>query len=435
MPLSNDKAIERKKRVVNIFHNPLTAWIILGVVLVLTFTAYRIFFDSVKKRALDQFEFRSIEVEHAISERLRVYEQLLWSGVGLMYASDHVSRTEFARFVNAMNMEKHWPGIQGIGFSVPVKPEDRQDFINRIREEGFPDFTIKPEGEREMYSSIIYLEPFDWRNQRAFGYDMWSNDIRREAMLQARDEGKAVTSGIITLVQETDKDVQKGFLTYVPAYKTHDIPETLEQRRSQFVGWVYAPYRVENLMQGILGTEDPDIEFEIFDGRNMNKESLLFDSNSDFHMENINYQPDFTKTIEVTNQGRLWTIYFNTPMGFLKNQEQKQPRFIAITGIIVDILLFYVLWSMYFINKRAESMAKVMTNELEQTNLRLEDEIKKRTGELQKAHDSLEEQVIVRTKELNEKVGQLQRMNNTMIDRERRMVELKKEIQQLKKMD
>src|SRR3546814_19605036 len=51
----------------------------------------------------------------------------------------------------------------------------------------FPDYRIWPEGERAIYTSIIYLEPFDWRNQRAFGYDMFLAPVRRAAMERARD--------------------------------------------------------------------------------------------------------------------------------------------------------------------------------------------------------------------------------------------------------
>jgi hypothetical protein len=44
---------------------------------------------------------------------------------------------------------------------------------------------------------------------------MRSNKICNEAMQRTRDSGEATTSGVITLVQEADDDVQKGFLTYL----------------------------------------------------------------------------------------------------------------------------------------------------------------------------------------------------------------------------
>ena len=375
--MSSHNQTSKKKRFVNIFHNPVTAWLILGTSLALTAGAYFVSDSFVQRRAEDRFNFRTNEIEHAIKDRLHIYEQTLWGGVAYMYASDSVTRQEWGKYVETLDVDRHWPGIQGIGFSIPVKPADRQAHINQIRSEGFPEYTIKPEGERDLYTAIIYLEPFDWRNKRAFGYDMWSNDMRRAAMTRARDEGIAATSGIITLVQETDDDVQRGFLTYLPVYKTKTIPKTVKERRAQFVGWVYAPFRAGDLMKGILGSEDPDSEFEIFDGKVTMEDALLFDSNNQIHLSNSSHAPHFNKTSHLTLQGRPWTIYFSTPDDHVVGGAN-QPRFVAMAGLCVDLLLFYVIYALYFINRRAENMAKEMTKELAQ-----------RTEEVQKTDKEL----------------------------------------------
>jgi len=102
-----------------------------------------------------------------------------------------------------------------------INMKDEQ--IRQIREEGFPNDDIKPDGDRPEYSSIIFLEPFNWRNQRAFGYDMFSEPTRKEAMVKARDTGLAAVSGQINLLQETSKDVQAGFLIYLPVYRKEEV--------------------------------------------------------------------------------------------------------------------------------------------------------------------------------------------------------------------
>ena len=364
-----EKEFLKKKRYISIFHNPVTAWFILITSLVLTVGAYFLSASFVQQRVEDRFSFRAIEIKSAIKDRLRIYEQALWGGVGFMNASNsQVSRQEWAKYVESLKINQHWPGIQGIGFSIPVQPEEKQTHIEKIRFEGFPEYLIRPEGTRDLYSAIIYLEPFDWRNQRAFGYDMWSNKMRRRAMTYARDEGVAATSGIITLVQETKEDIQRGFLMYLPVYQTKTIPKTLQEKREQFEGWVYAPFRAGDLMRGIAGTEDLNIEFEIFDGETMSQEALLFDSNSELHLNQSQHNPDFQKTVEITLQGRPWTLYFSTRDTFTENSEMNQPRLVALAGGFVDLLLFYVIYSLYFINRRAETIAKEMTQESRDAN-------------------------------------------------------------------
>ncbi len=75
-----------------------------------------------------------------------------------------------------------------------IAAKDKEEHIRRMQEEGFPSYTINPAGNRAQYSSIIYLEPFADRNLRAFGYDMYSEPVRRAAMEQARDTGTMVVS-------------------------------------------------------------------------------------------------------------------------------------------------------------------------------------------------------------------------------------------------
>jgi CHASE1-domain containing sensor protein len=67
-----------------------------------------------------------------------------------------------------------------VGFALLVPASGKAAHIEGIRKTGYPDYTLRPEGEREIYSSIIFLEPFADRNLRAFGYDMYSEAVRRK---------------------------------------------------------------------------------------------------------------------------------------------------------------------------------------------------------------------------------------------------------------
>ena len=393
------------------FHSPIMAWAILGISIVLTLTAYVVSRQLVEERLHDKFDFRAQEIRLAIQDRLSIYEQTLWGGVALFYASpkQKVKRQQWAAFVAGLSLDEHWPGIQGMGYSIPLKPSEKNAHELAIRAEGFDDYAIKPEGERDEYSSIIYLEPFDWRNKRAFGYDMWSNAMRREAMMRARDEGVAATSGIITLVQETSEDVQRGFLTYVPVYRGGGIPDSIAQRREAFLGWVYAPFRAANLMKGILGSTDTDIIFDVYDGTELRSENLLYSSLTD--SENDSHAPIFTESLSLTLQGRPWTIVYRTPKGFSLSDKSNLPRFVAITGFIIDILLFYVILSLHYINRRATDLAEDMTRELRIAKESLELEVEAKTKALRLARDGGEVTVRERTEKPECKLVELEKMN------------------------
>jgi hypothetical protein len=88
--------------------------------------------------------------------------------------------------------------------------------------------------------------------------------------------------------------------------------ETIEQRRRAFIGWVYSPFRMGDLMAGILGSKQTEIEYEIFDGDNISKETMLFDSNKIFHNETPPVADGLMKTVVLELQGRKWTLHFTT---------------------------------------------------------------------------------------------------------------------------
>lgn len=79
------------------------------------------------------------------------------------------------------------------------------------------------------------------------------------------------------------------------------------------------------------------------------------------------------------------------------------------------------------LKKRTEELEKT-ESQLEETRAVLEIRVRARTRELKELADGLEEQVEERTKELEERIRDLKRFQNLSVDRELKMIELKKEL-------
>lgn len=346
-------------------YNSVIAWAMLLGTLALTAVAWKTTTDWMVARAWDRFQFQATDVAAAMEKRMQEYETVLRGGVGLFLSSKDVSREEWSRYVDTIRIDDYFPGIQGIGFSKVMAPEEVTDHEVEIRAEGFPDYRLWPEGERKTYTAIIYLEPFDQRNRRALGYDMFSQSTRRAAMERARDTGKTALSGMVTLVQEDGKDVQKGFLVYLPLYRPGMPTETVEQRRRALVGYVYSPFRIKDLMQGILGSDQQEISFEIFDGNLPSKETLLYDNDP----PSLNFgsppgKTEFALTRQLSLGGHGWTVHLHSKGRFLSSNETAQPMFVAVGGVIIDILLFLVIGGLSHQHKQAKLLARNMTQEL-----------------------------------------------------------------------
>jgi signal transduction histidine kinase len=281
-------------------------------------------------RARDDLHFHATaeETRHLVEIRLHTYIEVLRAAVALFGASEQVTADEFRAFVSALRLGERYPGIQGIGFAA------------RLPNDGGA-IPLWPKGDRDEYTSIVYLEPLDVRNQRAIGYDMFSDPIRRAAMERARDTGEPAASGKVTLVQEFERgNTQAGFLIYVPVYERGRSPETVEERRAALVGYVFSPFRANDLLRGILGPGGLTLAFSVFDGSIIRPENLMHvsavaDDSSDGEALKSTY------TIDVA--GRAWTLVFTGPRHF----DGSAPAWIApltlFGGLIVSLALFGVV--------------------------------------------------------------------------------------------
>jgi CHASE1-domain containing sensor protein len=192
-----------------------------------------------------------------VEERLAAYALILRGAAGLLSASHPVTRADWHSYVETLQPERSVPGVQGIGFAEYIPAERLAQHQARVRTEGFAQYRVWPEQPRPDYTAVVYLEPFEGRNLRAFGFDMYTEATRRAAMKRARDSGHATLSGPVQLVQETGTDVQTGVLMYLPVYRVGTDPGTPDQRQQALMGWAYSPYRMDDLMRGMLaGWED-----------------------------------------------------------------------------------------------------------------------------------------------------------------------------------
>jgi PAS domain S-box-containing protein len=273
---------------------------------------------------------------------------------GLFVASEKVSRNDFKEYNNSLKLEDRFPGIQGIGFSKIIRPEDKEKHIADFREEGFTGYYIRPEGIRDIYSSIIYLEPFSGRNLRAFGYDMFSEPIRNLAMSLARDSAKTTISGKVELVQETDKNKQSGFLMYIPLYKNNNVNPSFEERQKNIIGWVYAPFRMNDLMNGLFGEFSNDLEVIIYDGDSIAQNNIMYDS----HKVVYNQQSHVFRSIKKLNlAGHFWTIEIFSMPSMINRMDETRPLFSLFIGIGISVLLTFVFFLIVTAETRAIALA------------------------------------------------------------------------------
>ncbi|GLI39809.1 CHASE domain-containing protein [Geobacter hydrogenophilus] len=365
--------------------------VVLGVGLFLTFQLWKHEHQIVARDLRANFDFLVQEDLTLIKQRMLAYEQVLRGARGLFAASESVERHEFHDYVSALGLEESYRGIQGVGFSLIVPAARLQSHIESIRGEGFPEYTVWPDRERDTYTSIIYLEPFTGRNLRAFGYDMFSEQVRRAAMERARDTGMVALSGKVRLVQETGKGEQAGVLSYLPVYANGKRHDSVESRRSAIIGWVYAPFRMDDLMAGLFGQRANEIDIEIYDGEEISEKALLHDSDKISFAGVMEARLLAIRKMEIA--GRTWTVAFRSLPPFETRLKSDQAGYVAVTGIVLSLLLAAITRLLARGRSRAmeakEALA-IKQKQLEDLNLSLEQRVSERTAELERLNRELE---------------------------------------------
>lgn len=337
-----------RRHFADLFHNEVTAWLVLALSLIITALGWWLSSEAIEKRANDRFSFEVRDAQERIQTRIKQYEQILQGGVALFDAQPQVTRAQWRTYVSSLNLQKKLPGVQGFAFAEKVMPDKLAQHESGIRAEGFENYSVTPSGPREIYFPITLIEPFDARNQRAFGYDMFSEPVRREAMSRAIDTGLPTVSGLVQLKQEDQQNPQPGFLIYLPVYDNGTDPGNLDERRKRILGFVYSPFRAQDLMRNVLGLEQIALHFQLFDSSSLSPDTQLYNSQ---HKQTE--APSFgslghqhTATVPVELSGRTWTAVFESTPEFDRDVHSQLPNLILIAGGVIDLLLFLTIFSL-----------------------------------------------------------------------------------------
>lgn len=301
-------------------------------------------------------------IEAVIEQRLTSDVNLLRGAVGLFQATGEVPFDRWNRYLGAVHLESSTPGLQALGYTARVPAAERTSFESQRQHERWP-FAIWPADARDDFYPVVYAHPFERDNLRALGYDMFSEPVRREAMMRARDLDAAALSGQIRLAQEDGASSDRaGFLLFVPVYRPDRPTSTLIERRAALQGFVYGVFRARDLMASIFSGQRWDIDFEIYDGPRPTSAGLLYRSTSDGPLvADRSLDDDASERIAFEIAGRRWLLVATTSPTFLSFADRYQHWLIAGGSITINALVWFGLWASVAVRKRAVVMAEGMS--------------------------------------------------------------------------
>lgn len=344
-----------------------TALLVLSLMLGATLVGGLLYRQSETNEQRHLFEKSADDFSRSVEEVMVGYAQVLRAGVGLFKSSNNVSRNEWKTFVDSLQTNLHFPGIYGLGYAQTLTRDEFESSERAQIADGRPDFRIHPPGARDFYTVTLYLEPDDWRNRRATGFDMYTDPIRREAMLRAAVNGKTNLSHKVKLLQETTSNVQPGTLLYMPLYHQLHSPADTDPIR-QVSAYIYAVFRMDDLFQDVVRARNPTLpsiaQIRVFDGTDKNDDMLLFETGAHDANAALNAESEFSAERRISLWGVTWTIDFSSTHAFDTSSHHTTSSLILILGTLISGLVSWMFYSLGLSKMQIADQAQALTEKV-----------------------------------------------------------------------
>lgn len=197
------------------------------------------------------------EVASGIERQSNVNIAYLRSSAALFATQQLVEAPLFRTFVRQLHLDGRFVGSDGIGWAMKVRRADvpvveaimRSGGVNGFTVTSSPDASAPGKGQSSVVP-IMFVEPQTEGNRRAIGFDMFSEGVRRAAMLKAERSGQPTATGRVELQFEGEADGQPGFIIYMPVFALGQDGPGRNLR-----GYVYSPFNAHRFLQSAVDAE------------------------------------------------------------------------------------------------------------------------------------------------------------------------------------
>ena len=310
-----------------------------------------------------------------IAQRLATENQILKGAAEFVSQKSDLSRDDWRDYVLALELPRRYPGIQGLGFIKWVPRQGLEAHERWARAAGWQDYRVKPMAgippDSEGFGPVVFMEPRTEPNRRILGQDVWSEPVRREALIRSRDLGLVAATRQIYLLHEGTSDRQGGMILSAPVYRHGARLGSMDDRRSALIGWTSIPLRMDDHMQGILGQLPTGLLLQLRE-EGATYAGFIFPSSPERWQESLkSWQgAQLTQRHSLDVAGQHWVIQAQVDGRFTASRGgQAHWGFLAV-GSMVSLLIFQVLWSMSRSEIRAMQLADKRLHQLASSEVR-----------------------------------------------------------------
>ncbi|PKM41968.1 MAG: hypothetical protein CVV05_19870 [Gammaproteobacteria bacterium HGW-Gammaproteobacteria-1] len=162
--------------------------------------------------------------------------KILHSALAQVTLNRDLDQAKWHAFVQMLDLERHYPGLQGLGFAEQVSAEHLPEFIVQARLSSQLQFTLIPAGERDQYVPITYYSATHAvADSSPLGVDLYADPVCRLALQTARDQARIVVTGPLQRVA-SDADSARVLL-FLPVYEGEPIAGSVARKDGTHCVW------------------------------------------------------------------------------------------------------------------------------------------------------------------------------------------------------
>ncbi len=309
---------------------------VLIVGLCSSFGAFNYTHNAARERYHERLTVMAEGLRDEIVSKINIINYGLGGANGVFAASQFVGYHEWRAYVGSRDMAAEFPGTMGFGYIEYVRRENLPEFLSKVRADAQPNFQIKSSGSYNDLFVIRFIEPAEG-NQPAIGFDIGSEQMRREAAELAMRSGLPTITKKIKLVQTMQDEA--GFLYLRPVYRNGGPHVTLEQRRNEIQGWVYAPFTLQKIIAPLLKRYGELMSLSVFEGETPQSGRLLFRS------DDTEVEAEDRRTLSLNVGQQPWTVVLHPKSDFvLRYDSSSFSLMVGLLGVFAAFLVSGGIW-------------------------------------------------------------------------------------------
>ena len=362
-------------------HPRFMSWIVFAICAALTLVVFMDARDWDQRRLKLRLELDAEVWRDALAQEIRNNLMAVEDLHAFLETVDGVDRRVFGRF--AALVRKNHAAIRALEW-IPRVPESRRNECETAaRREGFAGFeftersntqVLVPAGRRDEYLPVYFVEPYA-ANEKALGYDLASEGIRKTMLDEARDRGATCATQPITLVQQ--EAGRRGILIAQPLYRGGEASDSVAARRENLRGYALGVLDVDSVVESLIARQSKgSFRLQVYDKNAPTVNRFLYSyppsgvpaATASLPGARGNANATLASATEVKVADRTWMLVYTPTSGDRKDFLSYVPWFALCGGLVFSTLIAVYVFNLGNQAEEVGRLVKRRTRELDESN-------------------------------------------------------------------